>query len=89
MLNSKEFSRCGLSEKFNLINNGGKYLGVREYCNHFINLYLVDDTFIEVSYFPTENKIAEIAILENEENLDLYIDYMNKPEKQIKQEHQS
>ena len=84
MLDIKKFSCCGLSEKFELINNEGKYLGVREYYNHFINLYLVEDTFIEVSYFPTKDKIAEIEILQNEENLDLFIDYMNKLEERSK-----
>jgi hypothetical protein len=81
MLDIKEFSHYGLSEKFELINNGGKYLGVREYYDHFINLYLVEDTFIEVAYFPKENKVAEIEILQDQERLDLYIDYMIKAEK--------
>jgi len=78
MLDKKEFKRYRLSEKFELINSGGKYLGVRRENSHFINLYLVDDTFVEVSYFPTANKIADIEILDDEKKLDLYIDYMNK-----------
>jgi hypothetical protein len=81
MVDIKEFNQLRLSEKFELINNGGKYLGVREYYNYFINMYLVDDTFIEVSYFPTENKIAEIEILEDDKKLDFYIDYMINLEK--------
>jgi hypothetical protein len=81
MLDIKKFRYCGLSEKFELINNEGKYLGVREYYDHFINLYLVEDTFIEVAYFPNENKVAEIEILQDQERLDLYIDYMIKAEK--------
>ena len=84
MLDSKKFSHYGLSEKFELINTSGKYLGVREHFSHIINLYLVDDTFIEVSYFPSEDKIAEIEILQDEERLDLFIDYMNKLEKRAK-----
>jgi len=87
MLDINKFRRYRLSEKFELINNGGKYLGVRECYNNFIHLYLVEDTFIEVSYFPTENKIAEIEILEDEEKLDLYIDYMINLEKLNNLEH--
>jgi hypothetical protein len=75
------FDKYSLSEKFNLINQKGKYLGVREYYNHTINLYLVDDTFIEVWYFPAENKIVKIEILEDQKKLDLFIDSMNRLEK--------
>ncbi len=70
-----------LSDKFNYITQKGKYLGVREYYNHFINLYLVDDTFIEVWYFPAENKIEKNEIVEDQKILDLYIEYMNKLDK--------
>lgn len=81
MIDYKHFLRLSLSERFNLINQKGKYLGVREYYNHFINLYLVDDTFIEVWYFPAENKIEKIEIVEDQKILDLYIDYMNMLDK--------
>jgi hypothetical protein len=78
MINNKTFIKLTSSKKFELISNEGKYLGVREYYNHFINLYLVDDTFIEVWYFPAENKIEKIEIIVDQKILDLYIDYMNK-----------
>jgi hypothetical protein len=81
MNSNKYFKDYSLSEKFDLINQKGKYLGVREYYNHFINLYLVDDTFIEVWYFQAENKIEKIEIVEDQKILDLYIDYMNKEDK--------
>jgi hypothetical protein len=81
MIEFTHFNNSILSEKFDLINQKGKYLGVREYYNHFINLYLVDDTFIEVWYFLAENKIEKIEIIEDQKILDLYIDYMNKLDK--------
>jgi hypothetical protein len=81
MINAQKFKDSTLSEKFEIINQKGKYLGVREYYNHFINLYIVDETFIEVWYFPAENKIVNIDIIEDEKKLDLFIDYMNKLEK--------
>ncbi len=81
MIDVTKFNDSNLSEKFEIINQKGKYLGVREYYNHFINLYIVDETFIEVWYFPAENKIVNIDIIEDEKKLDLFIDYMNKLEK--------
>jgi len=78
MIDASKFKDFTLSEKFEIINQKGKYLGVREYYNHLINLYDVDDTFIEVWYFPVENKIVKIDIIEDEKKLDLFIDYMNR-----------
>jgi hypothetical protein len=77
----KTFNNFSISEKFDLINQQGKYLGVREYYNHTINLYLVEETFIEVWYFPAENKIEKIEILDDEKKLDLFIDSMNQLKK--------
>lgn len=55
----------------------GKYIGVRQYYNYHINLYLLDDVFYEVWYFRDANKIAKIEPLDDEKKLNLYIQNMN------------
>ena len=56
----------------------GKYIGVRQYYNYFINLYLYNEIFYEVWYFRPTNVIEKITILEDEKDLDLYIISMNR-----------
>lgn len=53
----------------------GKYIGVRQYYNYFINLYLYEDEFYEVWYFREENRIEKIEKLTDEKRLNLYIDF--------------
>lgn len=71
------FDHLSLSEKYQFIIDNGKYIGVRPYYNYSINLYLVDDNFVELWYFRDENSIERIEILEDISKLDLYINYMN------------
>lgn len=56
----------------------GQYLGVRKYYGYFINLYLWNDEFYEVSYHIDANEISKIEKLDDEKKLNLYIDYMNQ-----------
>lgn len=67
-----------LSKQYEIITQRGKYLGVRDYYNYFINLYLLDDTFYELWYFRPDNEIEKIEKLTDKKKLDLYISYMNK-----------
>lgn len=78
MKSRKIFTYLSLTKKFELISEQGKYIGVREYYNHFINLYSIGDDFIEVWYFRPENKITKIEKLTDLRTLDLYISHMNK-----------
>lgn len=70
-----------LSQQFELISTKGNYIGVRQYYNYFINLYLLDDTFYELWYFRESNEIEKIEVLDDEKKLNLYIDNMNKLDK--------
>lgn len=70
------------SEQYELISNKGKYIGVRVYFNYSINLYLLDDIFHELWYFRPSNVVERIDVIEDEKTLNLYIDFMNKPEKE-------
>jgi hypothetical protein len=74
------FHSLSLSERYTYISDHGKYIGVRNYYNHAINLHLVDETFYEVWYFIPDNKIEKIEPLEDIKKLDLYIKHMNEPE---------
>ena len=51
---------------------------------YLINLYSLYDFFVEVWYFPAENKIEKIEVMESEKTLDLYIDKMNELDKKTK-----
>jgi len=48
MNDQKSFGKLTLSQKYEYISEKGKYIGVREYYNHYINLYLVEDVFYKL-----------------------------------------
>ena len=60
-----------ISQKYDLIQNNGKYIGVRSYYNYTINLYVLDDVFYELWYFRPTNKIEKIEKLVDEKTLNL------------------
>ncbi|WP_321289390.1 hypothetical protein [uncultured Sunxiuqinia sp.] len=61
----EQFNNLSLSDKYELISSKGKYIGVREYYNHFINLHLIEETFYELWYFRPTNRIEKIEILDD------------------------
>jgi len=75
LLNCLFYIILALSEilKYENVVSEGKYIGVRQYYNYFINLYLLDDTFYEVWYFRPTNEIEKIEKLDDENKLNLYI----------------
>jgi hypothetical protein len=80
LIDWKSFGKLTLSQKYEYISENGKYIGVREYYNYFINLYLVEEVFYELWFFRPTNKIEKIEILEDVKRLDLYINQMNQLE---------
>ena len=66
------------SQKYKYLTEKGEYIGVREYSNYFISLYLVDDEFFELWFFRPTHEIEKIEILEDQNKLDLYINHMSK-----------
>lgn len=78
MINETTFSELSTLQKYKHISENGKYIGVRQYYNYYINLYLVNDTFFEVWYFRQENAIERVELLTDNKKLDLYINQMNK-----------
>lgn len=45
------------SQKYKYLTEKGEYIGVREYSNYFINLYLVKDELCELWFFRPSNKL--------------------------------
>ena len=81
MISKTKFRQLSTTQKGEYVFQEGEYIGLREYYNHKINLYSLFDFFVEVWYFPAENKIEKIDVLESEKILDQYIDKMIKLEK--------
>jgi|GEM_PF-3326591 len=77
-MDSTTFGKLSLNSKYEYISENGKYIGVREYYNYFINLYLVEDVFYELWYFRSINEIEKIEVLDDLKKLDLYINHMNQ-----------
>ena len=76
MITKHKFRNLDIDRKGEYVFQEGEYIGLREYYNHRINLYSLFDFFVEVWYFPAENKIEKIEVMESEKTLDLYIDKM-------------
>ena len=68
-----EFQELSFDQK-GIVFAEGKYIAAREYYNHKINLYSLYDFFVEVWYFPPENRITDIKAVTNDKTLDIYID---------------
>ena len=84
MISKTKFRKLSIVQKGEYVFQEGEYIGLREYYNHRINLYSLFDFFVEVWYFPAENKIEKIEVMESEKTLDLYIDKMNELDSKIK-----
>ena len=75
------FKKLSLDEKGEYTFKGLKvsFVAYRNYYGHKVSLYSAPDFFIEVYYFPVENRITKIeGIEESHKNIDLYITKMSK-----------
>jgi hypothetical protein len=59
MISKTKFRQLSITQKGEYVFQEGDYIGLREYYNHRINLYSLFDFFVEVWYFPVENKIVK------------------------------
>lgn len=73
MSNLALFKSLSKSQKYKYLTEKGEYIGVSEYSNYFISLYLVEDVFYELWFFRPTHTIDKIEILEDQKKLDLYI----------------
>ena len=49
-------------------------VAIRHYYGHTVNLYSLDNFFVEVFYLPTENRITKVEAVTDEKIIDRYID---------------
>ncbi len=84
MISKTKFNKLSIYLKGEYVFREGKYIGMGKYYNHSINLYSLNDFFVEVWYSPGENKIEKIELLKDEKTLDLYIDKMNELDSKLK-----
>jgi len=76
-MNEIQFKEFNLNQRMDIINLHGKYVGVREYYNHKINLYAAYGFFVEVWYANFENKVVKVQVA-NRELVDMmYADKVN------------
>lgn len=71
-----EFDKLSIDKKANKIFAEGNYCGVREYYNYKINLYSLNDFFVEVYYASWSNSIEKIESVKDDKILDRFIDSM-------------
>lgn len=59
-------------EENGIVFTKGAYIAVRSFYNHRINLYSLYDFFVGAWYFPPENRITKLKVVDDKV-LDLYI----------------
>jgi hypothetical protein len=81
-----QFNKLSLDEKgeYTFKSLDVSFVAYRSYYGHKVSLYAAPDFFIEVFYFPVENRITRIeGIEESHKNIDLYIKKMSKKPKDV------
>jgi len=80
-MNRNEFREMTIADQGMILLNDGKHLTVLKREGHLLNLYFVDDFFVEVYYsFQSEN-IEKIEVVTDYTKIDKYIDSQKKEEK--------
>jgi hypothetical protein len=62
------FYSHSLPERLNFVKQEGEFITRIKYHGFFIDLYLLDQTFIEVYYNLHSRKVEEVEILEGDED---------------------
>jgi hypothetical protein len=70
----EEFKEMSLAEQGMILISQGKHLTQMKKDNYLINLYSVNDFFVEVYYFIPQNQISKIEIVDDLSRIDQYID---------------
>jgi len=77
----KEFEGMSLIEQGMILIGSGKHLTQVKKENHLLNLYSIEDFFVEVYYSILSDKIDKIEIITDLSRIDQYIDEKQKEEK--------
>ena len=77
----ENFAEMSLVEQGMILIGRGKHLTQVKKGNHLLNLYSIEDFFVEVYYSVLSDKIDKIEILTDLSKIDQYIDEKQKEEK--------
>ena len=80
-MTKEDFKKLSLSEKGMVLISEGKHLTQVKKGNILLNLYSIDDFFVEVYYSALSDKINKIEIVNDLSRIDQYIDDKQKDEK--------
>jgi hypothetical protein len=69
-----KFRKLKLTEKYQLLKNGGVHLASREFNGYWVHLFSFYDFHVEVWILQGLNQIRWIEIQENQSQIDLYTD---------------
>ena len=77
----EDFEQLSIAERGMLLISNGKHLTQIKKGNHLLNLYAMDDFFVEVIYSILTDKIDRISIINDLSRIDHYIDERQKEER--------
>ncbi len=69
----KKFKKLTIDQQANYVKRFGKYLSIRENRHFLIDLYCIDDFFVELWYSPNSAGINQIKAFRGIEKLDPYL----------------
>lgn len=80
-MTKEEFEKMSLAEQGMTLISQGKHLTQIKQGNQLLNLYSLDDFFVEVFYSVLSDKINKIEIMDDLSRIDQYIDDKLEEEK--------
>jgi hypothetical protein len=80
-MSKNDFENMSIAERGMIIMNKGNHLTQVKQNEHLLNLYTVNDFFVEVYYSLKTNQIDKIDIISDFSRIDLYIDENLKKKK--------
>ena len=80
-VDKKTFIQMSLLEKGTVVLGGGKHITQIRQGHHLVNLYSVNDFFVEVYYSIYSNHIVKIEVINDLSRLDFYIEENEKSKK--------
>lgn len=84
-MDKNRFSRLSLIEKGMELLTGGKHIAQVKQKNHLLNLYSLNDFFVEVYFSINTSKIDKIELVEDDSRIDFYIDSLAKEKSHMKE----
>ncbi len=73
MISAENFQTLRLNEKAQIVFDLGEELFVKSINNYSIKLYVLFDFYVEIIYFPEDNKIKQIEAITDDYLAEYYI----------------